>query len=88
MKYGWWSQSQSKFGYCIYSTLSGKEVKVSMVSDTINHNTKLNDIKCVGEVETFIRRIPGLLDKLFEENSKRVYEPIIDLADIDKLNWN
>lgn len=49
--YGWWSDSQAEIGgYCIYTTPSGGQVRVSMVSPTSSHHSYWKDIRFVGEV--------------------------------------
>lgn len=42
-------------GYSVYRTPTGKEVKVTCVTDGRTHNTRWNDIQYVGEVTDWVR---------------------------------
>ena len=39
----------------VYATKDGTLVRASMVSDTMEHGASFDDIKYLGEVETFVR---------------------------------
>ncbi len=41
--------------YKVYVTKDGTLVRASMVSDTMEHGANFDDIKYLGEVETFVR---------------------------------
>ena len=41
--------------YKIYLTESGKEVRASMVSDTMDHGCNFDDITYLGKVSKFVR---------------------------------
>ena len=65
MKHAWFSEKQiqsmkmnndKKRGiYKIYLTENGKEVYASMVSDTMEHGCKFDDITYLGKVSKFVR---------------------------------
>jgi hypothetical protein len=63
MDYGWWSPKQTEHGYYVWKTASGEEVYVTLVTPTLEHGTEWKDIEYVGEVKTFVRRIPGTIDQ-------------------------
>lgn len=41
--------------YKIYATEEGKEVRASMVSDTMEHGCRFDDINYLGKVNHFVR---------------------------------
>lgn len=41
--------------YKVYATKDGTLVRASMVSDTMEHGASFDDIKYLGQVETFVR---------------------------------
>ena len=66
MKHAWFSEKQiqsmkmnkvrqKKGVYKIYLTENGKEVYASMVSDTMEHGCKFDDITYLGKVSKFVR---------------------------------
>ena len=55
--YGWWSDQQRELlgGYVTYADASGNECFVTQVTPDLEHRTKFDDIKLVGEVKDFVR---------------------------------
>lgn len=59
VKHGWYSDKQLKCTgkLFIYKDLKGNQVKLTMVSNTLEHGCKYDDITYVGEVKDFVRKI-------------------------------
>ena len=58
--YGYYSQRQAKIaGICIYKNMSGKDIAVSEISDTLLSRTETSHMGLVycGPVKEFVRRL-------------------------------
>ena len=61
VKHGWYSDKQLKWTgkLFIYKDLKGNQVELTMVSNTLEHGCKYDDITYVGKVKDFVRKIDG-----------------------------
>ena len=57
LRWAWFSEKQRIIsGTVFYRGLDGREIEATMVSGSINHGTNWSDIRCLGQVQGYLRR--------------------------------
>ena len=55
--YAFYSEKQRPYtGIVIWNSKDGKEIECTEVSKTMEHESQFDDVKFLGEVETYVRR--------------------------------
>ena len=68
--------------------MEGTIVEVTMVSDTMEHNTKWDDIRYVGEMKEFYKRSSEQLNPIPLEESTEQLNPLPSEESAQPLLWS